>query len=259
MKRILAGLAAILALPVLFAGCSQANAGPVTTRNFDYVNFDNVEVNSAFEVELVQGSNYSITVTAQEKLFDQLSVTKSGGILQINLQWGWGTWVSSWGYQRPKARITMPDLYVLKLSGASKGSAKGFQSSHDTNVFLSGASSLDVDFEAYNTQIEVSGASRLTGKVKANDVRLQIDGASSAQLAGSANKVNLEESGASRADLEDLTAKEVTVELSGASRATVSPTDKMSVKISGASSLTYTGSPALESIDVSGASTIHKK
>jgi hypothetical protein len=259
MKKILIGLAAMLALPVLFAGCSRTDAGPVTTRSFDYTNFDNVEVNSAFEVELVQGNTYSISVTAQEKLFDQISMTKSGEILQINMQWGWGTWVASWGYQRPKATITMPDLYVLKLSGASKGTAKGFRSSHDTNIFLAGAGSLDVDFEADNTQIDVSGASRITGKVKANGVRLQIDGASSAQLAGTASTIDLEESGASRAELESLTAGTVNVELSGASRATVSPTEKMSVKISGASSLTYTGSPSLESIDVSGASTIHKK
>jgi hypothetical protein len=260
MKRLIAGLAVILVLPVLFAGCSRVNPGPTTTRNFDYAGFDNVEVSSSFEVELVQSATYSVTITAQEKLFDQISLTKAGGTLQINLQWGWGTWVSSWGYQRPKARITMPELYELKLSGASKGSATGFRSSHDTNVFLSGASSLEVDFElAYGSRIEVSGASRLNGKVRATDIRLQIDGASSADLSGSVAGINLEASGASRANLEDLSAEQVSVELSGASRATVSPKDKMRVNISGASSLTYTGSPSLESIEVSGASTIHKK
>ena len=259
MKGILMGLAAILALPILFAGCSRPDPGPTTTKNFDFADFNKVEVNSAFEVELVQSSTYSIMITAQERLFDQLSLTKSGETLQINLQWGWGTWVSSWGYQRPKARITMPDLNELKLSGASKGTVRGFRSSHDTNVFLSGASSLDVDFEAYNSRIEVSGASRITGRVKATGLSFQIDGASSAELSGSSGKINLEASGASRASLESVAAGAVSVELSGASRATVSPKDNMSVKISGASSLTYTGSPSLDSIDVSGASTIHRK
>jgi hypothetical protein len=259
MKKFLIAMAIMVVLPLLFVGCSQTNLGPVTTRDFGQTDFTNVEVNSSFEVELVQGSSYTVAITAQEKLFDHISVTKNGALLQINVEWGWGTWVSSWGYQRPKVRISMPDLSVLKLSGASKGSAIGFRSTHDTSVSLSGASSLDVDIAAVNTRIEVSGASRLTGKVTSDYLRLQIDGASSANLAGSAGSVDLNESGASHANLEGLTAGSANVELSGASSATVSPKDKMGVKISGASSLTYTGSPSLDSIDVSGASTIHKK
>ncbi len=259
MKRLLMAMAIFLVLPVVFGGCSQANLGPVTTRSFDQAGFANVEINSSFDVELVQASSYSIAITAQEKLFDHISVTKNGALLQINVEWGWGTWVSSWGYQRPKVRISMPDLSVLKLSGASKGSATGFQSTHDTSVSLSGASSLDIDIAAANTRIDISGASRLTGKVTSDYLRLQIDGASGADLSGSAGSIDINESGASHANLENLAAGSVSVELSGASRATVSPKDKMGVKISGASSLTYTGSPSLDSIDVSGASTIHKK
>jgi len=259
MKKLLIAMAVVLVLPLLFMGCSQANLGPVTTKDFDQKDFNNVEVNSSFQVELVQGSDYSVAITAQEKLFDHISVKQNGALLQINMEWGWGTWVSSWGFQRPKARISMPDLRILKLSGASKGSAVGFQTTYDTSVSVNGASSLDVDIAAANVSMDVSGASRLTGKVKGDYVRLQIDGASGASLAGSAGTLDLQESGASHADLEGLNAGTVNVDLSGASRATVSPKDKMGVKISGASSLTYTGSPSLEAIDVSGASTIHKK
>ncbi len=133
----------------------------------------------------MQSSTWGVSLTAQQKLFDQIEVTKSGETLQINIQWGWGTWVSSWGYQRPKARITVPELSVLRLSGASKGSARGFKSTHDTDLFLSGASSLDIDIEAASSTIEVSGASRLTGKLTVDDVRLQINGASNATLTGS--------------------------------------------------------------------------
>lgn len=258
MKRLLAAIAVVIALPVLFAGCSQ-NLGTATTKNFDQKDFDNVEVNSAFEVDLVQGNVYSISITAQEKLFDHITVKQNGNLVQINLEWGWGTWVSSWGFQRPKAKITLPYLSQLKLSGASKGSATGFQTTRDTSVSLNGASSLNIDITAANVKIDVSGASHLTGKANGDYVRLQVDGASSADLSGSAKTMDLLESGASRTNLEGLSVGTVTVDLSGASRATVSPVDKMSVKISGASSLSYTGSPALESIDVSGASTIHKK
>jgi hypothetical protein len=259
MKRLLICLAALIALPAVFAGCTRESPGPTTSRTYDYTGFSSIEVSSAFEVDVVQSTNWSVDVTAQEKLFDQIAVTKSGDTLQINLEWRWGTWVSSWGYQRPRARITVPELSALKLSGASKGSARGFKSAHGTDISLSGASTLDIDIEAASAGVEVTGASRLTGRLKANDVRLQISGASTATLTGSANAIDLDESGASRAELGGIVASEAKVSLSGASRATVAPKDKISVELSGASSLTYSGNPALESMEISGASTIHKQ
>ena len=260
MKRLLAGLAILLALPLVFAGCTRVNPGPVTTRSFDYTGFSKVEIGSAFRVEVVQSDTWSISITAQEKLFDRVSVSESGDMLQINLSWGWGTWVSSWGYQRPTARITMPELNALSISGASDGTAKGFRSSHDTNITVSGASNLEIDIEAANSRIEVSGASRLEGTLKTSgDVRAQITGASRAKLEGSARSLTLEGSGASNANMENLAVQDADVEMSGASHATVSPEDTMRVSLSGASSLSYTGNPALEAIEVSGASTIHKK
>jgi hypothetical protein len=259
MRRMLVCLAVLAALPVLFAGCARGNPGPVTSRTYDNTGFSSIEVSSAFEVEIVQSSTWSVALTAQQKLFDQIAVTQSGDRLEINLQWGWGTWLSSWGYQRPKARITVPELSVLKLSGASKGSARGFKSAHDTNVFLSGASTLDIDIEATNSSVEVTGASRLTGRLKANDIRLEINGASNANLSGSAGTIDLDGSGASRAEFGAVTASEIKVSLSGASRATVAPKDAISVELSGASSLTYSGNPALQSMEISGASTIHKQ
>jgi hypothetical protein len=260
MKKLFTVLIALATLSIGLSACSREDLGPATTKTFDNSGFSRVEISSAFEVEVSQSSTYSFSINAQQKLFDQIKVTQNGDTLEINLQWGWGSWVSSWGYQRPKARITLPDLALLKISGATKGSIKGFSSSsHDTDVVVSGASSLQVDYESANARIEVSGASHVDGKVKAGKVTVKIDGASKATLAGSASSVELSASGASWAELEGLAASAVQVELSGASHATVSPVDKMGVNISGASSLTYTGNPSLDSIDVSGASTIHRK
>ena len=260
MKRLLlAVLTAVLIVPVLFTGCSKVNPGPVTTRNLDYADFSSIHVASAFEVEIVQSSTWSVSVTAQETLFDHIDITENGGTLEINLQWGWGTWVSSWGYQRPKARIAMPELHMLSLSGASKGILEGFKSGQATGLTVSGASSLDVDMEADSSNIEVSGASHISGTIKVNDLQLEVTGASKADLSGSAENLWLQASGASNVALERLAIADADISLSGASRGTVSPENSMTVVLSGASSLTYSGNPTLEAIDVSGASTIHKK
>lgn len=258
MKICLAALAVLLAVPLLCSGCTE-DYGPVTSRSYDLTGFTRVEVGSTFEVEIVQADTWSITVEAQEKLFDNLNVSKTGDTLEVNLKWGWGSWMSSWGFKRARARITMPELEALTLSGASAGTATGFRSSRDAEINVSGASSLEIDIAAAAVRVEVSGASHINGSLQADELRAGISGASRLTLSGAAADLTVEASGASTAALEELEAKQVDIELSGASRGTVSVRDSLKLNLSGASSLTYTGDPSLESINISGSSTIHKK
>jgi hypothetical protein len=258
MKICLAALAALLIIPFLCTGCTT-DYGPITSRNFDITGFTRVEVGSTFEVEIVQADAWSVTIDAQEKLFENLSVNKTGDTLEINLKWGWGSWVSSWGFKRARARITMPALEALTLSGASSGTATGFQSNKDAEIAVSGASSLEIDMAAAAVRMEVSGASHITGKLQAEKLMAEISGASRVTLAGAADNLEVAASGASTASLEELAAEQVDIELSGASRGTVSVRDSLKLNLSGASSLTYSGDPSLEAIEISGSSTIHKK
>ena len=254
MKKILIAMASIMVMSILFTGCVVVNAGPVTTRTFDYLGFESVDIGSAFQAEVVQSNEWRIEITAPDSLFDHLVVAVDGHTLKIGLRNN-----NSWNYRRPKARITMPELYTLKISGASIGSATGFASNHDTDVYVSGASKLDLDLGAYDTRMLVSGASHVTGHLDVHDFRLEINGASKVNLSGSGNTLDIQASGASRVDMQNFNITDVSAGVSGASRVTISPSGKMSVSLSGASSLYYTGNPQLESIEVSGSSTIRKK
>ncbi len=259
MKKPWAALAAVLVLSLAITGCAGFNPGPEENRDYGLKDFSAVRVSSAFEMELVRSDAYAVTVTAQEGLFEHIKAEKTGDTLAIGMEWGWGTWVPSWGYHRPKVRITMPEVSSVDLSGASRGTVSGFRTTRDLQLTLSGASSLDADFESGDAVIEISGASHLSGRAKASAVRLEVNGASRAELAGSAGSLRINASGASQANMGDLAVGDASVELSGASRATISPTGKMQVKLSGASSLVYAGSPELDGIDISGASTIRRK
>ena len=254
MKELLVAVGATLLFPFLAAGCSSV--GPATSRDYDMKDFTKVRISGAFQMELVQSGSYAVTVTAQEGLFNRIKVAVSGDTLEVGIE---NTWLPPWGFQRPKVKISMPDLYSVDLSGASRGTAKGFQSAHDTDVVLSGASSLELDVQAASAGVDVSGASHLSGQLKISQVRIKVNGASRADLSGSGDSLDLEASGASNAGMESFSAKDVSVDISGASRGTVSASGTLKVVLSGASSLTYSGNPTLGSVDVSGASTIHKK
>lgn len=257
MKKFLYALVIIVViLPVVL--CSCANPGPMITRQFEYTDFVNVQVGSAFEADITPADTYSISVTAPQNWFDSINIDKTGNTLEVGMEWGWNFW-RNLGSNRPRVRITMPQLNNLELSGATKSNVTGFKSSGDFKLSLSGASTLDLSIEAYDTSLTVSGASTVKGQLYVHDIRLNLSGASTAVLSGTGNNLNLQVSGASHASLDGLEVKDARAEVSGASRASVSPTGTLDIHLSGASTLEYTGSPVIGTLDVTGASSVKKK
>ena len=207
------------------------------TEEFNFSDFTRVAVGGAFEVEVVHSNSYSVSVTADDSLFKNLKVTKEGETLKVghSKHIGWRVRTS-----RPKAKITMPALNELKLSGASKGTVSGFNSLEDFKLKLSGASSVNGDITAGNAEIDCSGASRV-------------------ELTGSAKDAVIEASGASRMELAGFSVHDAAIKLSGASRSTVKLDGTLNAKLSGASKLRWIGNPIVGDIKTSGASTLSNK
>ena len=164
------------------------------------------------------------------------------------------------GAKTLKADITMPALYDLTLSGASRGIASGFTTAHDLGLDVSGASTLEIiDFEVADAEFSVSGASRISGNITADDMDIEISGASSVEVGGTADRLVLEVSGASKMDMTDFSLNDASLELSGASEATLNVKGRLDAQLSGASRVYFYGNPEMGNLDVSGASTIKHK
>jgi hypothetical protein len=153
----------------------------------------------------------------------------------------------------------MPELSRLEVSGASRGSAKGFQSADQCDLEVSGASQLDMDIEAGNTGLTVSGASKVTGKLIAEDTRIEVSGASTCEITGSGDQCDLEVSGASRYNAPDFRMHNTNINVSGASHATIYTSGTLNLEVTGASTLDYSGNPILSKVSVSGASKLNSK
>ena len=235
------------------AGCVYVDAA-VENQSYDLTGFTGVKVSSAFEVVVTQADNYSITVTAPK--VEQVRVEKQGATLRV---WREGSLRLTPFQPNPKVEITLPQLTSLELSGASRGKVTGFET-QDLYINVTGASHLDVEgITAADLKVKISGASRLEGSIQGSgDADLEINGASTVELTGYARNIDLDISGASRASLRDYYAKDGDIVLSGASRGTVNLTGKLNASISGASDLSYRGTPAMGSIETSGASSLHK-
>jgi len=258
-------LVAALTVAVLLSGCEEIDLGGVGTEEViteekDFTDFTYVDVGGAFEVEIIQSGTFSTTISADASLFDYISVSKKGDTLRISLKPRHIFTDFTLQAKTLKAEITMPALYGLYLSGASKGTVSGFKSSEDLELEISGASSLDiVDFEAGDVEFEVSGASKVSGNMIASDAEFEVSGASKVELKGSANNITLDTSGASNADLADFPLNNADVEVSGASEATLNLKGRLDCVLSGASRLYFQGNPTMGDISISGASTIKHK
>ncbi len=250
-------LIAVLTATALISGCGVTGAGEIITEEKDFTDFTYVDVGSAFEVKIVQANRFNVTIRADEGLVDYVVVSKVGDTLKINLKPRHVFTDFTLGVHTLKAEITMPSLYGLDVSGATKGTISGFKSSEDFSLEVSGASSLNMkDIEVGDAEFKISGASKVTGDMSADDVDFEVSGASKVELAGSANELVLDASGASNVNLADFTLQGADVELSGATEATVNLKGTLDCKINAASSLYFLGNPTMGEIDISGASTI---
>jgi hypothetical protein len=260
MKRLLlaAAFIAILLSGATLMGCTlvplDEAAGLIMTEEYDFTDFTGIEIGHAFELEVTPSDNYSIAITAREKTLDNITVSRDGDLLKIDLD----SWFLIW-HTTPVVKITMPVLSRLDMSGASHGDARGFRSANALDLELSGASNLDIDMGTGPFQAHISGASRLTGFLEASGSSFELSGASEVVLTGTGGNLLYDASGASSGELIDLPVLDANIELSGASDAVVDVSGRLDADLSGASSLEYYGTPTLGTMEISGASDIEHK
>jgi hypothetical protein len=266
IKILTAVLLALLLTTFLISGCQSIlvtrtgeKPSEVTeTRQFDFSGFTKVEISTAFDYEITRADTYSISVTASTDVFEHIQVVQDGQTLKIEKHSVGTLW--TFGDVYLKAVITMPLLNGLSGSGATHGVVSNFSSSEDLDIIVSGASSVElVEIAAGVMYLDISGASYVAGALKAEGIDLDISGASLIQLEGAASDIDIEASGSSHLKLAGLTVNNADVTLSGASDGSINAAGELDVQLSGASTLEYSGQPALTNMDISGGSTIKKK
>jgi hypothetical protein len=130
-----------------------------------------------------------------------------------------------------------------------------------TNKRFSTKSPLRIRIAAPNIdELEISGASKVNLSGARNEtLKVDASGASKIKLEGETKDLHVELSGASKLEAEGLKAINSNIDASGASSAEVSVTGDLTVDLSGASKVIYSGDPANLEKSTSGASSVRKK
>ena len=241
-RRATRRLGSLLPLAVVVAfGATACNgiigsidgSGVAETSSIDVEQFDEIDVNGAFDVEItVQDGPASVEVTVDDNLIDYLEVEVVGDQLNVGFEWG----NYDFGVQ-PTAIISVPSLTALEVSGASEATVDGV-AAETFDLEVSGASNAVVDIETSALSVEVSGASNVVLSGDGDTLTLDGSGASTIDLLDfSAELAEIDLSGASDADLGQI--RQVDGELSGASNLSAAPDTDVSVRTSGAANVDW--------------------
>ena len=239
-RRLLVLILVAVVGALLAAACGGGNghrnitgSGHVVIEEKNFADFTTVDVRNVFEAEIVQADSFNITITADDNIIERIEVSQDEATLKIRFP------SHIYRHVTMKVEIAMPDLRGLELDGLSRVIVKGFETSDDFHIDLSGASSLNGDIKAGGVVLEASGASTVT-------------------LEGSASTLTVDASGASVVNLADFPVNAASVKLSGNSRAIVNASERLDpVDLSNDSRLQYLGDPAFGEVETSGDSAIH--
>ena len=127
-------------------------------------------------------------------------------------------------------------------------------------IDLSGAASIYSDdvVKTESLEIDASGASDIELKLDTDYLEADFSGASKVEFSGRAKSVEVETSGATVYRAIELETESCELDASGAAVARIWCTGELSLEASGASSVRYKGSPSIDLINISGASSVRK-
>lgn len=204
-------------------------------REYDLDNFSELEVNSAFKVNVKKGEKYSFIINGSRNDVDEVVVEQNGNSLSLDFK---GDAKKLNRQSRAiNVYITMPDLSSIQLGSSSKGYITGF----------------DEEF----MDISLNGAAFATLDIEVNSINAIVEGASKLEIEGRGDRFEVEVHGASTLNAFDFLVNDVEVETHNASTARVYASNNLIIRSNGASNVIYKGDADVD-IQKGGGSSVRK-
>ena len=204
-------------------------------REYDLDNFSELEVNSAFKVNVKKAEKYSFIINGSRNDVDEVVVEQNGNSLSLDFK---GDAKKLNRQSRAiNVYITLPDLSSIQLGSSSKGYITGFDEEF-MDISLNGAAFANLDIEV-------------------NSINAIVEGASKLEIEGRGDRFEVEVHGASTLNAFDFLVNDVEVETHNASTARVYASNNLIIRSNGASNVIYKGDADVD-IQKGGGSSVRK-
>jgi hypothetical protein len=162
---------------MMLASCTYSQSifpvkgsGTPINRDFDVSGFHSIDVSSGFDVILIQGNSESVTITAQENLFEYFTVKVDNGILKIYSR------NNIWATQPLKARITYKNIDHLNVSGGGDVTSETPVNVEELGVIISGGGDFSSVINSGEVKCHISGGGDAEIKGDIKDYYLDMSG-----------------------------------------------------------------------------------
>ena len=207
----------------------------ISTPSVSSFNAVNIDLSVKADITVQSGTQPRIDLDGYENIIKHIKTEVKNNTLYITSDLG-ETWTMD--CNDITARITLPAMTTLTLSGAPDAYIHGNMTGPDFKLDISGASKVVIDdINVDNFSSDVSGAADIEVK------------------AGAVKNASYEISGAGKIIAFPLQANETTASISGAGKSEVTALTKLSATISGAGTIKYKGHPTVTK-EVSGVGTV---
>jgi len=185
--------------------------------------FTKIDMDGGAKVNLVQGSEHSITVEGSRRVVDQVLTQVNDGVLEINYR---DRKLFEFWAESLTLTITFKDLSDFRLDGGVELKAD------------------DPTLEDFNLTIN-GGASIRMNNLLVNTLSMTLTGGGNIEVSGIAENHNVKVSGGTNYQAEDLKSANVSVEIIGAANVVVWAAERLNLDLAGAYSVSYWGSPQI--------------
>ena len=248
-----------LAFGMVATGCSLldvqtiSGSGVMTTEQHDLADFDRIDVSRRFEVTILPGDGFAVSVSADDNVARYLEIEQTGATLRLDID-------DSVNLEDATvtASVTMPTVEQVTLRSGATAMLTDLPVLDALALRLSGGSELSCrGLDASSLVIDLSGSS----DVDCQDVTLDqftasLDGGSDVRLTGEAATATIEGSGSSELELGGFRLAGADVTLSGGSEARLTVSGVLEAELRDGSEVRYTGDPVIGRIELHGGSTL---
>lgn len=196
-------------------------------QEYQFTDFDEVELISLFDFEIIQDDDFSVRLEGDEDDLDEVYLSQSGDELEIRYGKNKDWWKKRNRRDKIKVFISMPELEFLRATGACDGEIRGFRNADLT--------------------LDIEGASKVWANITAKYLQADLSGASELVLVGSGEDMEVDLVGASELDAFNYEVEDADINATGASTAKVYASNELQASATGASKVRYRGSARVSS------------
>ncbi len=215
-------------------GNQVSGSGNVTSEDRPVSGFNQVELQGAGELDIVQGETEALTVEADDNLMQYITTEVRGTTLVLGLKPNFRLLFSS----KILYHLKVKDLNSVSISGSGHVTSDSIQTG-DLSLSTSGSGKFEI------------------GDVQATSVNASTSGSGEFILTGKADRVDVSINGSGKFNCPDLELQSANVRISGSGEITVWTTQSLDVRISGSGSVRYYGSPETNQ-SISGSGSVKK-